>query len=98
MLRMPIIPAKPGGVKGRPAILAYFRKLLAAFPDWVWQCDEVFPIDGGFTGRWKAVIPVGDTVIHETGLDLVLIEHDLITVNEVYFDRSALLAAMTGQK
>lgn len=42
----------------------------------------------------KAEIPVKGTIIHETGLDIVLVEHGLVTRNEVYFDRSALLAAM----
>ncbi len=87
-------PAKPDGIHGRSALLAYFRKLLAAFPEWVWRADGVFPVEGGFTLRWKAEIPVKGTVIHETGLDLVLVEDGLVTRNEVYFDRSALLAAM----
>ena len=54
----------------------------------------MFPIEGGFTLRWKAEIPVGGKVIHETGLDLVLVENGLVKRNEVYFDRSALVAAM----
>ncbi len=90
-------PAKPEGVCGKPALLAYFRKLLAAFPDWVWTADDVFPIDGGFTLRWKAAIPVGKTVVRETGMDLVLVENGLVTRNEVYFDRAALLAAMKDE-
>jgi hypothetical protein len=89
-------PARSEGISGKPALLAYFRKLLAAFPDWIWRLDDVFPIDDGFTLRWKAEIPAKGTVIHETGLDLVLVEGGLITRNEVYFDRSALLAAMAG--
>ena len=36
-------PAKPDGIHGKAALLAYFRKLLAANPDWVWRADEVFP-------------------------------------------------------
>ena len=47
-----------------------------------------------FTLRWKAEIPAKGTVIHEAGLDLVLVENGLVTRNEVYFDRSALLAAI----
>ena len=87
-------PARPDGVQGRAALLEYLRKLLAVYPDWVWRADAVFPIDGGFTLRWKAEIPVKGTVIHETGLDLVLVENGLVTRNEVYFDRSALLGAI----
>jgi hypothetical protein len=29
-------PARPQGLRGREALLGYFRKLLAANPDWVW--------------------------------------------------------------
>ncbi len=47
-------PAKPDGIHERSALLAYFRKLLAAFPDWLWRADAVFPVEGGFTLRRKA--------------------------------------------
>ena len=105
-------PAKPEGVRGKAALLEYFRKLLTTFPDWVWTAKEVFPIDGevapsrrstassvgsGFILRWKARIPVGSMIVHEAGMDLVLVENGLITRNEVYFDRAALLAAMKEQ-
>jgi hypothetical protein len=60
-------PPKPDGIVGKPALLAYLRKLLAAFPDWIWRADDGFPIEGGFTLRWKAEIPVKGKVIHETG-------------------------------
>jgi ketosteroid isomerase-like protein len=89
-------PARPGGVQGRAALLAYLRALLARFPDWTWAADEVFPLDGGFALRWRATIPVGTTVVRETGLDLVLVADGRITRNEVYFDRAALLEAMRG--
>jgi hypothetical protein len=54
----------------------------------------VFPIEGGFTLRWKAEILVKGKVVHETGLDLVLVESGLVKRNEVCFDRSGLPAAM----
>ncbi len=87
-------PARPEGIHGKARLLSYFTKLLPPFPDWVWEVDDVFPIDGGFTLRWKATIPMGDTVIRETGMDLVLVQEGKIVRNEVYFDRSAMLAAM----
>ena len=88
-------PATPGGLVGRDALRAYFTKLLARNPAWTWTADEVWPLaDGqGFALRWKAVIPVGAAVVHETGLDLVQVHQGLIARNEVYFDRAALLAA-----
>jgi hypothetical protein len=87
-------PARPAGVQGRAALLAYLRALLARFPAWTWEADEIFPCAGGFALRWRATIPVGGTVVRETGLDLVLVAGGRITRNEVYFDRAALLAAM----
>ena len=87
-------PAKPEGIHGKPALLAYFHKLLAKFPDWVWTADDVWPVEGGFVLRWKAKIPVGGMLVQETGMDLVLVRDGLVTRNEVYFDRTALLGAM----
>ena len=88
-------PANPDGIEGKAALLGYFRKLPAAFPDWVWRADDVFLIEGGFTlRRWRAEIPVTGKVIHERGLDLVLVEGGLVTRNEVSFDRSGLPKAM----
>jgi ketosteroid isomerase-like protein len=87
-------PAKPDGITGRTALLAYLKRLLAPFPGWVWTAEDVFPIEGGFVLRWKAKIPVGGMTVKEDGMDLVLVRDGLITRNEVYFDRTALLAAM----
>lgn len=90
-------PAKPDGVYGKSNLLRYFRKLLAVYPDWVWKVKDVYPIEGGFTLTWTAAIPAGGTIILEQGMDLVLIEGGKIVRNEVYFDKSALLAAHTGR-
>ncbi len=87
-------PAKPKGLRGRTELLTYFRSLLRHNPSWVWEADEIFPIEGGFVLRWRASIPAGRIVIRETGMDIVLVEKGLITRNEVYFDRSSLLAEM----
>jgi hypothetical protein len=87
-------PARPQGVEGRAALLDYFRKLLARNPDWVWTADEVYPIEGGFTLRWKATIPAGSQVVETTGLDLVFVDDGRISRNEVYFDRVPLLEAL----
>jgi ketosteroid isomerase-like protein len=91
-------PARPDGVRSRPALLEYQRALLARFPDWTWTADAVLPIDGGFVLRWKARIPVGDIGVEGTGMDLVLVQDGLITRNEVYFDRTALLRAMAASR
>jgi hypothetical protein len=81
--------ADPEGVKGKPAFLAYLRQLLASFPDWVYQAKSIIPMEGGFVLRWHATIPVGGTVLDETGMDLVFVDQGRITRNEVYFDRAA---------
>ena len=40
-------PVKPEGIHGNAGLLSCFTKLLPPFPDWVWEVDDVFPIDGG---------------------------------------------------
>jgi hypothetical protein len=87
-------PAKPDGIRGKTNLLPYFRKLLASFPEWVWEADDVFPVEGGFVLRWKATIPVAGTVVVEHGMDLVLVQEGKVVHNEVYFDRTALLASL----
>jgi hypothetical protein len=43
-----IDPANKEGLKGRDQIFPYFKKLLAANPNWKWEPVEVFPTDIGF--------------------------------------------------
>lgn len=85
-------PARPDGLRGREALLAYLRKLLARNPEWRWEAAETFGVEGGFVLRWRATIPVGGRMVTEEGMDLVLVRDGLIVRNEVYFDRAALLA------
>jgi hypothetical protein len=91
-------PANKLGLKGRDQILPYFRKLLAANPNWKWEPIELFPTDIGFIAKWKATIPVGTEVITEYGMDIVEMERGRIRRNEVYFDRSGLLKALRRLK
>lgn len=87
-------PARPKGLRGRSALEAYFGKLLAANPAWVWRPVKIMPTAGGFTLKWEARIPTPAGELVEQGLDIVEIAGGRITRNEVYFDRTALLAAM----
>ena len=89
-----IDPANREGLKGHIEIAGYFERLLAANPDWTWRTIEIFPIPTGAIMKWECTIPVGQEIIHEVGLDIVEIEGDKITRNEVYFDRTNLLAAI----
>lgn len=92
-------PGVPAGLYGRPALLAYFRKLLAANPDWTWTQVEGIPLRNGFLNKWQAVIPVGDQALTLIGVCFVqLDEAGLIHRNEVYFDRSPLLAAIAAAR
>ena len=82
-------PAKPVGLNGKTEILKYFEKLLSKNPDWKWEVVEIFPTEKGFTLKWKATIPTNETSLTICGLDIVEMRDDLISRNEVYFDRTA---------
>jgi hypothetical protein len=86
-------PAIPRGVRGRPALLAYFRRLLARNPDWVWTQRGSIPLADGFLNEWHASIPVGAARVEIDGVCTVQLRDGLIYRNEVWFDRSPLLAA-----
>jgi hypothetical protein len=87
-------PALPLGVRGRDALLAYFRKLLARNPNWVWTHRGSLPLEDGFLNEWHASIPAGNTVLEIDGVCTVQLRAGLIHRNQVYFDRSALLTAL----
>ena len=93
-----IDPANREGLKGQKEIRRYFKKLLDVYHDWTWTPIEVFPIETGAIVKWECVIPVGQETIHEVGLDIVEIEGNRITRNEVYFDRTRLLAAIERRR
>ena len=90
-------PATQKGVKGREQLLAYFRKLLARNPDWVWTQRGAIPLADGFLNEWHASVPVGDARVEIDGVCTVQLRDRLIYRNEVFFDRSELLAALASQ-
>lgn len=86
-------PGIPKGVQGKEALLGYFTKLLAQNPEWVWTQIEPIPMAGGFLNKWHAAIPVGDKIIECVGVCFVQFdEQGKIKRNEVYFDRTELVA------
>jgi hypothetical protein len=87
-------PAVPAGVRGRPALLAYFGRLLALNPRWVWRHQGSLAIPDGFLNHWHAAIPVGDRVVEAVGVCTVQLRGDRIYSNRVFFDRSGLLEAI----
>jgi hypothetical protein len=92
-------PAIPQGVRGRAALTAYFRKLLAQNPGWVWTQIEGIPMEGGFLNKWQARIPVGPKTLEVIGVCFVQLDGSgLIRRNEVYFDRTALVAEIQALK
>lgn len=87
-------PAFPSGLRGREQLLPYFEKLLSRNPIWKWEALEIFNTEKGFTLKWKATIPVKDTEVVLTGLDIVEMRGEEICRNEVYFDRVKWLELM----
>ena len=93
-----IDPANKEGLKGHKEIARYLERLLNVYPDWTWRPIEVFPIETGAIVKWECTIPIGQETIHEVGLDIVEIEGEKISRNEVYFDRTQLLAAVEKKR
>ena len=92
-------PAVPGGIRGKEKLLAYFRKLLAQNPGWVWTQIEGIPMEGGFLNKWHARIPIGERVIECVGVCFVQFDgQGKIRRNEVYFDRAEMMLEMSRQK
>jgi len=84
-------PGIPEGVQGKRKVLAYFTKLLAQNPEWVWTQIEGIPMKDGFLNKWHALIPVGKKKLDFVGVCFVqLDDNGLIRRNEVYFDRTNL--------
>jgi hypothetical protein len=92
-------PGIPAGARGKAELLAYFRKLLAHNPQWVWTQLEAIPLEGGFLNKWLAKIPVGAKTLEVVGVCLVQLDAaGKIRRNEVYFDRTELLAQIGRHK
>ena len=92
-------PAIPHGIRGKPALLAYFRKLLAYNPKWVWRQIESIPMEGGFLNKWVAQIPVGSKTLDIVGVCFVQLDAaGKIRRNEVFFDRAQLLAEIESAR
>jgi hypothetical protein len=92
-------PGIPDGVKGKEDILAYFKKLLALNPAWVWTQIEGIPLEGGFLNKWHALIPVGAKTMECVGVCFVQFDDcGKICRNEVYFDRTSLVAEILKLK
>ena len=74
-------PQTAAGITGHEALRAYLTGLFAATPPMTYTPDEVWPIPGGFCGRWYCAIEGGGRM---RGFDLVILKGDRIALNEVY--------------
>lgn len=80
-------PACPKGLNGHEALGEYFAKLLAAYPDWRWTRQELFPAQAGLTLRWRLDWAESWRPV-TMGLDWLELKDGLISRHEVYFDAS----------
>ena len=83
----------PEGAQGKTELLNYFTKLLSQNPGWVWTQIEAIPMEGGFVNKWLAKIPVGVKIVECIGVCFLQFDDNgKIKRNEVYFDRTELVA------
>lgn len=74
-------PQTAGGLSGQAALRGYLTGLFAATPAMTYTPDEVWPIPGGFCGRWYCDIEGAGRM---RGFDLVILKDGKIALNEVY--------------
>jgi hypothetical protein len=72
------------GLQGAEALRAYLAGLFAATPAMTYTPDEVWPIPGGYCGRWYCEMGDGGSAGRLRGFDLVLLRGREIVLNEVY--------------
>lgn len=78
-------PQTAAGIVGHDALRGYLTGLFAATPPMTYTPDEVWPVPGGFCGRWYCVIGAeGGPQSRIRGFDLVILDGDRIALNEVY--------------
>lgn len=93
-------PNTRGTVVGRDAMRRYLTKLFAAW-NMTWARREVFELKHapGVSFLWHATFRRhgGSQLVEADGMDLVILRGDRAERNEVYFDRTALLALMSAE-
>ena len=78
-------PQTAAGITGHAALSAYLTGLFAATPPMRYDPNEVWPTAEGFCGRWYCTMsPSGAPPTYMRGFDLVVMDGDKITLNEVY--------------
>ena len=86
-------PNTRGEIKGAESFGAYLQKLFSLWK-MHWSLREAYSLSGveGAAVLWHASLQKmgNEEAVKVDGMDLVILENDLITRNEVYFDRSVL--------
>ncbi len=78
-------PQTAAGITGHAALGAYLTGLFGATPPMRYEPDEVWATNSGFCGRWYCTItPPDGPATYMRGFDLVVLDGDKITLNEVY--------------
>lgn len=78
-------PQVPNGLTGREALGAYLTGLFAATPPISYNPEKVWLADGGYCGRWYAVVGTDPKAAPALrGFDLVQLRGEEISFNEVY--------------
>ncbi|MFN3858599.1 MAG: YybH family protein [Caulobacter sp.] len=73
------------GITGHAALKPYLEGLFTATPPMTYEPEAVWAIEGGFCGRWYCTIAMPDgSTSRMRGFDLVILDGDRITHNEVY--------------
>lgn len=72
------------GLSGTAALEAHLQQMFAKLPEWQYQPDAVWPIEGGFCGRWYLDLGRGADAMRLRGFDFVQLQGDRIIFNEVY--------------
>jgi ketosteroid isomerase-like protein len=92
-------PNTRGSITRADDFRRYLRKLFAVWK-MEWHLKEAHPLRDSEGGAflWRAVIQKadGDKKVEIEGMDLIVLEGDKISRNEVYFDRAALAVFMGG--
>jgi len=88
-------PAIPDGVRGRPALIRYFEKLLGDNPRWVWKHERGVPLRDGFLNHWVATAPIGDRILTYRGVCSVQLRDGVIYRNQVFCDTHPFRSALS---
>ena len=77
-------PQTAAGLIGHSALRTYLTALFETTPPMTYTPEETWAINGGFCGRWYCQIGKNGEAGQIRGFDLVLLDGEKISHNEVY--------------